>query len=248
MLKASLKHLLRLSICTALGFCILFNGNIKDSYYRNEVGDHVVRIYNLEETGGGTGFHIIGEKSGEQFILTNSHVCEAASPDGLLLVEQNGEKIERKVIEHYKLHDLCLVEPMPEHEGGIDIAGSLDKGEDTIIVGHPSLRQLTLSHGEYIGKEKIQLLKLVDFPKECKGKLLEGLDGMMILLMTGKYGCLMSIPTSAISNPSYPGNSGSPVVNKYGNVVGVLFAGNRSQVHDSYMVPLKYIKDFLKDL
>lgn len=245
MLKASLKHLLRLLICTALGFCILFNGNIKDSYYRNEVGDHVVRIYNMEETGGGTGFHIVGEKTGEQFILTNSHVCEAADPKGLVLVEHNGEKIPRKVLEHYEHHDLCLVEPLSDHEGGIDIAGSLDKGEDTIIVGHPSLRQLTLSHGEYIGKEKIQLAKLVDSPKECDGKFVEDL---MTLIMTGKFVCLVSIQTSAISNPSYPGNSGSPVVNKYGNVVGVLFAGNRAQVHDSYMVPLKYIKDFLKDL
>jgi hypothetical protein len=59
--------------------------------------------------------------------------------------------------------------------------------------------------------------------------------------------CIEKISAFGISSPSYPGNSGSPVVNKWGNVVGVLFAGNRTQLNDSYMVPFHELKNFLKD-
>jgi V8-like Glu-specific endopeptidase len=60
--------------------------------------------------------------------------------------------------------------------------------------------------------------------------------------------CIEIFVSSAISSPIYGGNSGSPVVNKWGNVIGVVFAGNRTQVNDAYMVPLSYVKDFLKGL
>ena len=39
----------------------------------------------------------------------------------------------------------------------------------------------------------------------------------------------------------------SPLVNFWGNLVGVLFAGNTQDQFQSFAVPLPYIKDFLKD-
>ena len=48
-----------------------------------------------------------------------------------------------------------------------------------------------------------------------------------------------------ISTTTYRGNSGSPVVNKYGEVIGVLFAGSPSYPTEGLMVPLEYVHELL---
>lgn len=215
---------------------ILFSQNIKDSYYRHDVGSNVVRIFNMTKTGSGTGFHVKGP--GDQiYILTNKHVCAIADKNEQVLVEYKGEEIPRKVITRYDLHDLCLVEAIPDHDDYIDIASSETTGEDLILIGHPGGRDLTLSHGELIGKAIIQLGDAIENEKDC-------VEGEVVFTWGGLV-CVRPVVTSSISAPSYGGNSGSPVVNKYGNVIGVLFAGSPRQNTDSHMVPLKYIKDFL---
>lgn len=237
MKKTLLKVLASLCLSLLLALCVVFNENVKNYYYRDSIGQHVVRIYNMEQTSGGTGFHIQGDKG--TYILTNRHICELADKQDNVLIEHNGATIPRKVIKRYAHHDLCLVEAVADHEGGIDIASSDSQGEDTIVIGHPGLRQLTVSHGEFIGTEEIEMASLVLTAEECKGSVIQDFLGLV---------CIEKFTTSAISNIIYGGNSGSPVVNKFGNVVGVVFAGNRNQVTDSYMVPLRYVKDFIKGL
>lgn len=45
--------------------------------------------------------------------------------------------------------------------------------------------------------------------------------------------------------PIFPGNSGSPVINKYGKVVGVIAVGTMRAPYWGGMVPLEFINDFL---
>lgn len=242
MFQKIVKISCKLALFGALASAVLFSGNIKDSYYRDYIGDSVVRVMNIEKSSGGTGFHVEA-KSGKTYILTNAHVCGLAK-DGNLLVEKNGEEMIRKIVKVYDQHDLCLVQAMPEPEGVLEVSDSLDVGDDIVLIGHPGLRDLTLSHGEFIGQDTIQMVNMEISKKEdCSGKWVEN---PMFLMFFGQLGvCVESFVTSAISAPSYGGNSGSPVVNKYGNVVGVLFAGS-SQVNDAHMVPLNNVKDFLK--
>lgn len=235
MLSAIKSCLFKLVASVLLLSVILFSSNIKDSYYRDSVGGNVVRIFNMEKTGSGTGFHI-QDKNGKIFILTNKHVCAIADKNGNVLVEKNGEEVPRKVIERYEHHDLCLVEALPGHDDYIDIASSETLGEDLILIGHPGGRDLTLSHGEYIGKAIIMLGDSIEKESDCDGEVVFTWGGLI---------CIKPVVTSALSSPSYGGNSGSPVVNKFGNVIGVLFAGQPGVPNNAHMVPLKYIRDFL---
>jgi S1-C subfamily serine protease len=242
--NSMLKAVFKLILSATLGMFVLFGANLKDYYYRNQIGGNVVRIYNLENTSGGTGFHI-KTKTGNMYILTNKHVCELANKENEVLVEQNKKQEVRKVLKKYEDHDLCLVQAMEGHTGYVEIAKDEEVGEDIIVVGHPGLRPLTLSHGEHIGHRWLQLTSLVDTPEQCEGELRE--DPMAMLLFR-KFVCIESFYSGSISSPIYGGNSGSPVVNKWGRLVGVVFAGNRTQSHDAYMVPLSYVKDFLKGM
>jgi S1-C subfamily serine protease len=233
------KCLSKLTLALVLGLVVIFGSNIKDNYYRSQIGDSVVRIYNMQQSSGGTGFHIKAE-SGRIYILTNKHVCGLADENDMVIIEKNGEEFARQVYKRYVEHDLCLVDAISQDYSFIDIASFVEKGEDIIVVGHPGLRRLTLAHGEFIGKEKVQLNSVVNHEAEC--------DGTVQFYGNGMLECIEIFVSSAISSPIYGGNSGSPVVNKWGNVIGVVFAGNRSQVNDAYMVPLNYVKDFLKGL
>jgi S1-C subfamily serine protease len=240
MFQTLCNFVLKLALCIFLSVLLTFNGNIKDHYYRNNIGSNVVKVLSTTAPSGGTGFHIETE-SGNIYILTNAHVCKLADAKGEVLVETANEKMVRKVIEVYDQHDLCRVEAMPDKEG-LKLASSIRKGEDIIVVGHPGLRQLTLAHGEFIGLDVIDLInEQIQKEEECAGK-------WVVDPFFDRSFCAEAFVTGAISSPIYGGNSGSPVVNKFGNVVGVVFAGNRSQPNDGHMVPLDHIKSFLKGL
>lgn len=229
--KVSLKFISTVLLLSV----IVFSGSIRDTYYRESVGDNVVRIYSMEKTGAGTGFHV-KLKSGEIAILTNKHVCDMGNPKNkMVIIEKDGEEIPRRILERYPHHDLCLVEAITGHTGFIDIANSESEGEDLVIIGHPGARDLTLSHGENIGKKVIHLATQVEREEDCKGQIEFSFFGPV---------CMEAFKSTSISAIAYGGNSGSPVINKYGNVIGVLFAGSQ-QPTDSYMVPLQYVKDFL---
>jgi len=238
------KKLLHLLLRATIGLIIVgvvFNAeHIKDGYYRYSIGDQVVKI--IGEGGTGSGFHVKAP-SGKTYILTNEHVCQVADKHEKVIVENEKSSIPRRIIAKYQYHDLCLIEGLPGYESGLDIAKNLEIGEDIILIGHPSGRPLTLSKGEFIFSRVISLPKLeIRSEEECQKK-----SGDWFSFLGFFNVCLVSSMANGITNPSYPGNSGSPVINKWGNVVGVLFAGNRDQLNDNYMVPLNEVKNFLKD-
>lgn len=118
--------------------------------------------------------------------------------------------INRKILYNSPNHDICFLEPVGSKY--FELASSVHRGEKISIIGHPRGLPQSIVDGRIVGEEYAKFSWL---PKAGKIKFFR---------------------STAIS---YPGNSGSPVVNRYGNVVGILFAGRSiNYVNVNAVVPL----------
>lgn len=207
------------------------------NYIRNKVGSQVVMLTEKTGQAGGTGF-AIKTPSGDVLTLTNAHVCGLADKNGTIYAKTDSKRsMPLKVVEVYTKADLCLVSKMPGMTG-ISVAGSVDIGEELGLVGHPRLLPLTLSRGQLLGYGKVAVLVATE---PCEEEV-----GMYKTVNTAWGPICVELADSAFTNiPAFGGNSGSPVVNIFGNVVGVLYAGD-DEVNWGILVPLEAVQDFLK--
>lgn len=213
---------------------------------------------------GGTGSVVVAP-SGKKYTLTNAHICRMGK--NLIAHKQNGETQEIKVIEIYRDHDLCIMEPV-DGLRPLKIAKNIILHERVWLIGHPALRPLTLESGHFVGMMDISLSTTCSKLEieEQRKQILKELEKLknevdmdpilkmlkMILLLDRLYQfkynrCIKTVETQHINNIAYGGNSGSPVVDKFGNIIGLLFAGSRSQPTASFVVPLYEIHKFLED-
>jgi S1-C subfamily serine protease len=189
-------------------------------------GKSVVFLESLLSRGSGTGFQVEGE-SGNLYIMTNRHVCDGLTRNGERSIRW--ENIEGKsgyveIIYRDVKADLCLLEPA-EDVSPLGIASNLFAREKVALIGHPGGRGLTYEEGFFVEKKKIRIRTY------CHEN--------------GRRYCYVSYSSNHVNNIAYPGNSGSPIMDFFGNVVGVLFAGSRSYNTVSYMVPLEDVRRVL---
>lgn len=215
------------------------------NYIRSKVGSRTVMV--MGNRGGGSGFFLQIED--EDYILTNAHVCNLADKNGFLKIypPNASRAFLRKIVKKSDQFDLCLVEGIKGYDG-LNLAGDVDVGETIGIVGHPTLQPLTLSKGELIGYMYIRIITGVNVkPKDCKfGTIVKLPPSYKIFNLLNI--CVKEYYSGQITAYSRGGSSGSPVVNFFGNIVGVLFAGNPQDQFQSFIVPLDDIKRFLEDV
>jgi S1-C subfamily serine protease len=244
---------------------------IHSAYLRQVVGSRVYKVQYVKEGGGGTGFQVRAP-SGQDYVVTNSHVCNAinqisqklepSAVGSVLLVDDEGNSMRRRIIAISDRTDLCLIEGVPGVRG-LSLGNEPALGDTATVVGHPHLRPITLSGGEIIGTEDVKILDYImstdnpmvailignemnpdgkcDMPKQETEdiQLPEEVGGGTVkVCLDVTYGAYM---TSIVI---YPGNSGSPMVDYMGRVVGVAFAGDNS---DNYgeVVSFTDLKTFL---
>lgn len=185
---------------------------------------------------GGTGFQIdtpYGPK-----IVTNAHVCRLLKQDYAMMQDSRGRTFIAPVIKKSLVADLCMIEGNPKYPS-LALGDGLDSWDRILVVGHPLLLPLTPSPGYVLGRSNVAVSIGPMDEESCSelGGILE--DFFLFNSCVVKYDSML---TNAIS---YPGNSGSPAVDFFGRVVGVLFAGD-SRTHHGILVPYNHIKNFIK--
>jgi S1-C subfamily serine protease len=239
------------AICCALGGVGLLAvkaPEIHSSWIRSKVGSKVYVVRG--EHGQGTGF-AIKAPSGQSYILTNDHIC-GVSKDGLniLVIGNDGEPLNRRIIARSQHTDLCLIEGMPG-TSGLSLGSEPSIGQVVAAVGHPAGYALTMSRGEIIQREDVIMMQgPISFqnPESGQWELVPAEQGGILekqcqlpknetriidvdqffFVVKVKF-CLIVTREAMWTNMLIqPGSSGSPVVNFWGNVIGVAFAGDQA--------------------
>lgn len=250
MLKLLGKALKSLLLIGGLLYLSLNTIDLHEKYLLYFKGQSVVRITNEIGNHGGTGSHVKAP-SGEVYILTNAHVCELGKETGTVFVAQDyyETKIERRIIAVSPDTDLCLIEPLPDNRPLTIASNPPYSQEQVYALGHPKLYPLNLSKGRIIAEvPEVRVLAFLIFTEEdeasCKApkNRIEDIETIFGKLRV----CLIAIPGYLTNVTILPGNSGSPVVDKWGRLVAVAFAGDNSSnwgifvTHSDIMQFLKY--------
>lgn len=266
-LRTMVEYAIALMVVVGVTIVVLKAPEVHGKYIRTHVGEKVYMIRDNTRSGGGTGF-AVKAPSGQNYILTNDHVCGVSKDGVTVLVTGDEGSMRRRIISHDENSDLCLIEGMPAVEG-LDVAGSGPSlGDDVAVVGHPRLMPKHLSRGEITGAEDVTVglgpISVFDpktgkeeqvdpkyggiLPEQCamakNSQIITDMD-MMFFVLKVKF-CAVTVKNAYVTGiVIYPGNSGSPVVNFWGNVVGVVFASDSTNW--GRLVPIQDVKSFLRN-
>jgi S1-C subfamily serine protease len=237
-----------------------YGPQVHSYFLRNKVGPKVVLLIKYRHdlktnayirSSMGTGFHVQAP-SGKIYILSNRHVCNINDGDTINVkdggIDTKSIEYTRKIIKVSQTQDLCLVESV--YDKGLGIASDAGIGEFMSVVGHPTGYDLTVTKGEIVGAETLNFYEKIKDGDESKcnfkNQKVEAIpmidkNDKITLVKTCHTKNIGLITTAQVKS----GNSGSPAVNYFGQLVGVIFAIS-SDDWWGRIIPLNAVKDFLK--
>ena len=165
----------------------------------------------------GTGFALM-----DNYIVTNNHVVDGAKTISIQGVNGNFyQKYNAKVVAVDRINDLAILKVI-----GINIStanipysvkvGTSEVGEEVFVLGYP----LTSTMGDEI-------------------KLTTG-------VISSKSGFQGDVSIYQISAPIQPGNSGGPLFDNIGNVIGIVSAKHKGAESVGYAIKTSYLKNLME--
>lgn len=200
----------------------------------------------VSESGGGGSGSVIATDSSSATVLTNKHVCDISlKGEDLYVVTTKNTKHKVETIATYSYHDLCAVAVVGNLDGKVKIAEkNPEMYEKATVTGHPNLFPHILSEGLFSGKQMVPMLKGV---KPCAADDLKDPDKVLFCAIFGVVPVYKTYEAQAVSSVSAPGSSGSAVLNKDGELAGVVFAGVGDFGY-SLIVPVEHVRIFLEQI
>lgn len=238
-----------LTAAIVFAIIVLFADKIHERYIEQKVSNNVLFIQSAPDAktqGRATGFEVKA-KSGKIYTLTNAHVCELKNADNILMVQDklhNNRFIPRRVIEIYEENDLCLVEGIEGYKG-LSLGEEAQIGDKVFSIGYPLAQGLNITHGRIKGPILVEMAAPQIPLDKCIGERLK-IKRIPVFFIFEADVCIRSYRSIATDVASFPGSSGSPLVDKWGNVVGVIFATNL-MTHWGYAVEFKDVQRLLEN-
>lgn len=199
-----------------------------------EYSASIVKVTNAAGTGGGTGFVTRGAEG--NVIVTNAHVCEVAVGGYAHIQDDNGQPYIKRILRESFERDLCVLEGI--NAPALPLADRDPSRFDKLqVYGHPGLRPTAPASGYYTGPGIVPIGFSPNAKGECPG------SATLEQSMFGSY-CVLHMELGYSTVPIMPGNSGSPVTNEDGEVVGVMNSAD-SVGNQGMFIPLNYLKDIL---
>lgn len=208
-----------------------------EDYLLASVGQSVVKLTQTDEfRRGGTGF-AVKWPDGTNRIISNAHVCSAGAATGYMAAHtQHGTIALLRILRVDSSKDLCLLQGVPNIPALSISSSGPSTNQKVGIVGHALLNPLTLSKGRILARTTIFMATSAKEGEECRGEVQQF---FIFTVCVAPYSAYIS---DALT---YPGNSGSPVVDFWGNVVAVVFASD-TRSSQGLFVPYEELIEFLE--
>lgn len=209
-----------------MDYTFVFKDGLMTAYDEDKDPDQYIKLYpslvgnqDSEPTSwSGSGFAL---KDG--YVVTNFHVVDGAKSIRIKGIKGNLDKsYEATIIGTDKANDLALLKISDTGFTGFGaipysiLSSTVDVGEDIFVLGYP----LTATMGDEI-------------------KLTTG-------IISSKTGYQGDVSLYQISAPIQPGNSGGPLFNKKGNVVGIVSAKHAGAENVGYAIKSTYLRNLIE--
>lgn len=200
-----------------------FTGFFNDPFFKPFFGD---RTYKQEVKELGSGFII----SPDGYIVTNDHVAGNATE--ITVTISGGKQMKAKVVGSDPATDICLLKV-----DGINLPYVTIGNSDEVMIG-----EWTIAFGNPFG-----LFEISDKPTVTVGVI--SATGMKLGQMENRFYRDMIETDAAING----GNSGGPLVNSNGEVIGMntlIFTGGQTSTYIGYgfAIPINKVKKIVTDL
>ena len=193
----------------------------------------------------GTGFVVQGE-SGHKFMMTAGHICDAAEANKVSLYTDISEKsVVFPKWASLNSHDICILGHVDEDLPAYRVGSEPEITDKLWAIGFPVAYPLTVMSGNVIGDVNVTI-QTDHSINDCQGiykKIMRTMFGTPV----GEICAIQGVET-AVTMSVAPGASGSPVINRYGELVGIVSAQNERTAQWLTMVPHRFLKTVIDEL